>query len=299
MCHGIAFGDQSIMATYSAALKNLVDACCGISNISAQSAALCLWADLYVTLYTGQKPIFLEQARVMPDIPLSNPPAAVYGSGLGDLHTCGLISQALLDVCLNTCRLTELLEERVLGDTNPAKWEYFTYRRSTMAMRNAIVHSELFGSGTKAECIGLIHNLFLFLVLRLMLWNAPFINLCEQTKSALLASGLDDYWGRDIDVLLWVIFMLLAGAESWDGRQWALDLLFGTLSHRYKGEQSKWPPNWCEMQRRNLVRFTWSDTCLTQPFKARCRDLVAMSQSDAQLSPEQDTPPQITNHTTP
>src|SRR5437763_16695835 len=59
MCHGIAFGDKSIMAVYSAALKNLVDACCGIAHLSAQSAALCLWADLYVTLYTGQKPIFL------------------------------------------------------------------------------------------------------------------------------------------------------------------------------------------------------------------------------------------------
>jgi hypothetical protein len=30
--------------------------------------------------------------------------------------------------------------------------------------------------------------------------------------------------------------MLLAGAESWDGWQWALELLFATLSHCYTGE---------------------------------------------------------------
>lgn len=290
MCYGIAFGNKSSMAAHPATLKNLVNACGGIFNLSAQPAALSLWCDYYVTLYTGQKPVFLEQARVMPDIPLSNPPAAVYGRDLDSLRTGGLISQALLDVCLNTCRLTELLEDRVAGNTNQARWEYFNYKRNTMAMRNGMVHAELFGSGTKAECISLIHNLFLFLVLRLMPWNAPCINLCEQLRSALSASGLHDYWGRDIDVLLWVLFTLLAGAECWDDKNWALELLLRTLSHRYGSEQPKWPRDWCESQRLNLVRFTWSDSYLARSFKTTCRDLEGLSQSSTPLSARQNTP---------
>jgi hypothetical protein len=62
-----------------------------------------------------------------------------------------------------------------------------------MAMRNAIVYADFFGSETKAEYISLIYNLFLFLVLQLILWNTSFINLCNQTKSALLILGFNDY----------------------------------------------------------------------------------------------------------
>lgn len=291
LCYGLAFGDKSIIAAHPTTMKNLVNACGGISNLSAQPAALSLWSDYYVTLYTGKKPTFLEEATVLPDIPLSNPPAAVYGCDLDDLRARGLISQKLLDICLNTCRLTELLEDRVSGNIIPARWEYFNYKRNAMPMRNGIVHAELFGSGTKAECIGLVHSLFLFLVLRLMPWNAPVINLCEQLQSALLASGLHDYWGSDIDVLLWVLFTLLAGAEGWDGKYWALELLLDTLTYRYRSEPSKWPLDWCEKQRRNLVRFTWSNLYLTVSLKATCQDLVVISQSPTRLSARQDALP--------
>ena len=296
MCHGIAFGDKSAMAAHPAALKFLVNACGGISRLNAQPAALTLWADFYVTLYTGEMPVFLEQVRILPDVPLQNPPAAVYGSGFDDLEKRGLISQALLDVCLNTCRVTELLEDRISGNTNLARWEYFNYKRNAMAMRNGMVHSQLFGSGTKAECISISQNLFLFLVLRLMPWNAPLTNLCEQLQSALLASELDDYWGQDVDVLLWVLFMLLAGAEYWDCKQWALELLLCTLSHRYEGERPNWPPEWCEMQHLNLVRFTWSEIYLLDSFKATCRDLVTLSQPPAQVLATQPESHCFANH---
>jgi hypothetical protein len=226
----------------------------------------------------------------MPDIPLSNPPATVYGGGLDELGMRGLISPALLTVCQNTCRLTELLEDRVSGNANPARWEYFHYKRNTMAMRNGVVHSELFGSGTKAECISLSHNLYLFLVLRLMPWKAPIVNLCDQLQSALLASGLNDYWGQDVNVLLWVLFMLLAAAEYRDGKRWALKLLLDTLSHYHGSEQRDWPPNWCEMQRLNLMELTWSEIYLTDSFKSTCRDLVTMNQSHAQVSADHDAP---------
>ena len=86
-----------------------------------------------------------------------------------------------------------MLEERVLSDLNPAKWKYFNYRRSNIAIRNAIVYVDLFGFETKAEYISLIYNFFLFLILQLMLWNASFTNLCDQTKFALLVLKLDDY----------------------------------------------------------------------------------------------------------
>jgi hypothetical protein len=278
MCHGLAFGDKSAIAAHPAALKTLVDACGGIANLNGQPAALTLWADFYVTLYTGQTPVFLEQAGVMPDIPLSNPPPAVYGGILDDLMTRGLISTALSNVCYNTCRLTELLEDRVSGNTNPARWEYFHYKRNTMAMRNGSVHAELSGSGTKAECISLVLNLFMFLVLRLMPWKAPVANLCDQLQTALLATGLQDYWGRDIGVLLWVLFTLVASAEHWQGKPWALRVLLNTLSCHYGCEPDGWPPNWCELQWLNLMRYAWSEIYLRKSFQKTCRELMTMGQ---------------------
>jgi hypothetical protein len=112
LCHGLAFGDISVMAAHPAALKNLVDACGGISNLNAQPAVLTLWSDLHVTLHTGKKPVFLEQAGAMPNIPLFNSPAATYRCGLADPWARGLISQTLLDVCPNTCRRIDLLTRR-------------------------------------------------------------------------------------------------------------------------------------------------------------------------------------------
>lgn len=295
MCHGLAFGDCHAMKGHSAALRALVNDCGGISNLSGQCAALTLWVDYYVTLYTGKKPVFLDQAGVMSDIPLSNPPEPVYGGGLDDLKLRGVISPALLDVCQNTCRLTELLEDRVSGNTNPARWEYFHYKRNSMPMRNGIVHSELFGSGTKAECISLAHNLYMFLVLRLMPWKAPVVNLCEQLQSALLATGLNDYWSRDIDVLLWVLFILVAGAEHWSGKRWALQLLLDTLSYCYGSEPRNWPLDWREMQRLSLMQFTWSQIYLTESFMATCREL-AMTPSSARVSAELDAPAYSAGH---
>jgi hypothetical protein len=288
MCHGLAFGDKSAIAAHPVALKNLVDGCGSISNLNGQPAALTLWADYYVTLYTGEKPNFLEQAGVMPDVPLSNPPPAVYGGGLESLVERGLISPALLDVCQQTCRLTELLEDRVSGNANQARWEYFNYKRNTMAMRNGCVHAELFGSGTKAECISLVHNLYMFLALRLMPWKAPIVNLCDQLRSALLASGLNDYWAGDVNVLTWVLFILLASAKHWEGKQWALQLLLDTLSHHYASELTHWPPNWFELQRLNLMRFTWSETYLSESFKTTCRDLAMICQSRAGVSAKEE-----------
>jgi len=277
MCHGICFGDKQALTAHPRALRNLVDACGGISNLSGQPAAFVLWTDFYVTLFTGKKPDFLEQAGVMPDVPLSHPPAAVYGGGWHEPRIRGLAPPALLDICHNTCRLIELLEDRVAGNNNPARWEYFLYKRNTMAMRNGIVHSTLYRSGTRAECISLVHNLCIFLILRLMPWETPIINLCDQLQFALLASGLHNYWAQDISLLLWVLFMQLAGAEHWDGKQWALQLLLDTLSYHYGSEQRNWPPNWCEMQRLNLMKFTWSELYLTTSFNATCRDLVTMA----------------------
>lgn len=287
MCHGLAFGDRTAIAAHPVALKNLVDACGGIANLSSQPASLTLWADFYVTLYTGQKPTFLEQAAVMPDIPLSNSPPVMYGGSLDGLVARGLISPALLNVCQNTCRLTELLEDRVAGNANPARWEYFNYKRNTMAMRNGTMHAALFASGTKAECIGLVHNLFLFLVLRLMPWKVLILNLCDQLRTALVATGLQDYWRQDRDVLLWVLFMLLAGAEQWRDKQWALRLLSEMLSNYYGCKAEHWPPDWCEMQRLNLMRFTWSEIYLTASFTTTCREVVMINQSPVRVLVEE------------
>jgi hypothetical protein len=279
MCHGLAFGDKSAIAVHPAALKNLVDACGGIANLHGQTAALTLWAAFYVTLNTGKAPVFLEQAAVMPDIPLSNPPPAVYGDILDRLVVRGLISPALSNVCHNTCRLIELLEDRVSGNTNPARWEYFHYKRNTMAMRNGSVHAELSGSGTKAECTSLVLNLFMFLVLRLMPWKAPVTNLCDQLQTALLATDRHDYWGPDIDVLLWVLFTLAASAEHWPGKPWALRLLLNTLSCHYACGPAGWPPNWCQLQWLNLRRFVWSEVYLNESFQETCQELVTMGPS--------------------
>jgi hypothetical protein len=200
MAQAIGMCDKEALVAHRTGIQGFVKAWGGIHNLEPQLVALIIWTDYWATMFTGLPPLYTHLLSRM-DIRLEKPPPRTCGSAFEEPRMRGLVSTILLENCQITCRLVELVQDKVNKTSTPARWQYFTYKRDTMATRNAVVHTELFGTGSKSECIGLAMNLLLFLTLRMVPWKSPSNELCDQMKTALIASGaVTDSWRTDIDI---------------------------------------------------------------------------------------------------
>ena len=280
MAQAIGMCDKDALSAHRTGIESFVKAWGGIHNLEPQVVGLIIWTDYWATLFTGIPPLYTHLLSRM-DIKLENPPPRRCGNAFEEPRMRGITSPMLLENCQITCRLIELVEEKVDKRSTPARWHYFTYKRDCMATRNAVVHSELFGAGSRSECIGLAINMILVLVLRMVPWKSPANELCDQMKIALIASGAGEhFWRMDIDVLLYILFILSAAGENWDHRSWAIDLLQQTLEAKYGPMRAEWPKNWEEQETFNLRRFAWSSVLLESAFHDTCRELDFTQHSD-------------------
>jgi hypothetical protein len=93
-------------------------------------------------------------------------------------------------------------------------------------------------------------------------------------KIALIASGaVNSFWNLDIDILLYILFIVSAAGVHWDDRSWALNLLKQTLQAKYGSIQANWPTSWEEQEIYNLRRFAWSEILLGTAFQDTCVEL--------------------------
>jgi len=277
MAQAIGMCDKEALSAHRIGIESFVRAWGGIHNLEPQLVALIIWTDYWATLFTGLPPLY---KHLLSDIEINfeRPPAQICGHAFDEPRMRAIISPMLLENCQITCRLVELMEDKVNKTSTPARWQYWTYKRDCMAIRNAVVHSDLFGSGTKAECLGLTMNMVLILVLRMVPWKSPANELCDQMKTALLVSGAQSsFWNLDIDILLYILFIFAAAGKYWDDRSWALGLLQQTLEAKYGPLRADWPTNWEEQEMFNLGRFAWSRVLLGSAFRNTCAEVNLMA----------------------
>lgn len=273
MAQAIGMCDKEALGAHRTGIESFVQAWGGIHNLEPQLVSLIIWTDYWATMFTGLPPLYTHLLSSI-EIKLENPPAQIYGHAFEEPRMRGMTSPMLLKNCQITCRLLELVEEKINKTSTTARWQYWTYKRDCMATQNAVVHSALFGAGNKAECIGLTMNMILLLALRMVPWKSPANELCDQMKIALIASGAPaSFWKLDIDILLFVLFVVSAAGVYWDDRSWALVLLQQTLEAKYGPLQADWPTNWEEQEIFNLRRFAWSEVLLGSAFQDTCREL--------------------------
>lgn len=276
MSHGIGFGDQLALTAHWQGIRTLVTACGGIHNVAGQVAGLILWLDYWYTLYTNRRPLYVDQVMTRPVIQLDNPPNQIYGSYFEQAEMEEAFAPQLLGICLDSCRLIELLEDKVHDTSTTARWQYFMYKRDSMCTRNAIVHHQQHSRGTEAECISLTMNLFLLLTLRMVPWRMPLIIVCDQLRVALSNTDLANNWSEHVDMLTWILFILQAAAQQshWDGKKWALYLLGTALQFRRGKAVHLWPLDWWELERENVQTFAWSNVFLDESFRKTLGELA-------------------------
>lgn len=229
-------------------------------------------------------------------ITLQDPPELLYGSAFHELADC--IDPKLLSVCVDTCRLTELLEDQTLAlanarSPNQSRWTYFHYLRDASLVRLVQLHAKHKNSNSIDECIGLTINLYVLSVLIVCPYRMPQIRVCARIQCILKLDG----WSVTTEsmnsrytvasttvsanilcpIRLWILFVtsnaLQQIGQTLDGC--ILDLLLRELTAYFRCTYEGWPDDWRERQLASLKSFCWSEVFLTKRYQITCDLIVA------------------------
>ena len=267
--HQILTGCKDGLEAHVQGIQALVSSRGGIHNVGGL-AQLILWIDFLSCLYLDQAPLYTWP--IDSTIALATPPSPIYGDAFSDVSLQELLDSDLLVVCVDTCRMVELLEKMVEGTSTPAELEFYRYKRSIMGLQHGSLHAQLYDQGTVDECVGLAINLLVLNGFYMKVLYASTIDLCVKLQRALLRTELKTFWDGQTDLLVWVLFVgSIISPSDWTGRTWFLELLGDTLSFRH--QSSQWPDKWREYARQDLERHVWSRLFLATGFENICKML--------------------------
>lgn len=238
------------------------------------AAHLVLWMDFFGSIMLNRKPLYDLPTR--PNITLSGPPQR-YGKSFDDVHLREASSMRtdLLAACIQTCRMTELLEKITNDSGLTGELEYFTYKRNWTDHQFALANGELFGTGTREACICLAAiTLELWILHNVGSTHAVFHHLGVELQKALMSTNLTVFWDSDIEILQWILFGAGAVMLERNGSRWYQHMARQTLINQY-GDQ--WPPDWKDMQIEKVRHCIWSDTFLSHPFEAFCNKILVLA----------------------
>lgn len=192
MCCGIGFCDTEAALLHWQGVLALL----GKPRSGIYSGAILTFVnhmEHWLVLIAGYKPRVEKWTN---PISQERPPPRKYGSRLESLFATSVLqdlslSPKILDLCINTCKATEVLEAhsaKHLFNQNTPTSTYYNYLRNVITDQGAIIHSKLHGTDTFAECIGLTASLYFILVLRRTPWRAPVRLLCSELRRVLSKS---------------------------------------------------------------------------------------------------------------
>lgn len=261
----------------------------------------------WLVLIAGYKP---RVEKWMNPIPQERPPPRKYGQSLESLCASSVmqdlsLSPKILDLCVNTCKATEVLEVHAakhMFNQNTPTSTYYDYLLNVLAEQGTIIHSKLHGTDTFAECISLSASLFYIFALRRTPWKAPVRLLCSELRRALSRSKLvkedeDDNDGDDSDdeesddddedaetsralkkeyqlrkrAYNWMIFICACASnfcKDQSNIDWAKENLEEVRSDYLEKHSHEWKTFLVE----DLKQFIWSDMFLAGHLQTVCAD---------------------------
>lgn len=303
MCCGVAFCDtEAALLHWQGVLALLRKPRSGI--YSGTILTFVNQMEHWLVLIAGYKPRVETWTN---PIPQERPPPRKYGTGLESLCTSSVmqdlsLSPKILDLCINTCRTTEVLEAyaaKHMFNKNTPTSTYFDYLRNVLAEQGAIIHRKLHGTNIFAECICLSASLYDIIVLRRTPYKAPVRLLCSELRRALSVSKPtreqeeeddensddedDDEGDADTDRALNEDYQLRKGAYNWmliicacaanfcqdqPIIEWTKENLEEVRLAYSGNHRSAWKTTLV----RDLSCFIWSDIFLAGQLQAVCAD---------------------------
>lgn len=272
----LTYGRADELRRHLDSIHRVVKSVGGLHNLGLGGVAahLLLWIDFFGSIMLNRKPFYDLPTR--PNITLSGPPH-VYGSAFEEMVEEQAMDEKVLAACLQTCRLTELLE-KIARDPGPTREvEYFTYKRNLTDHEFAIANADHLARITRTTCVcRAAITLELWILHNVGATHAIFHHLGIELQKALLTTDLASFWGFEMDLLQWILFTAGSIMNTRNGSRWYQQLARQTLIKQHGDEN--WPINWKDLQKQNAKRFLWSEVFLELPFEAFCRGVMSLSQ---------------------
>lgn len=272
----ILLGSKVGLESQMKGIQALVNARGGFHNIGSV-AALVLWVDYLSSLYTDKEPYFTWP--IDPAIRLTDEHEPIYGAAFSEPCITFDLDHDIRLLCIDSCRIIELLERVVDCGQTLGTLEYYRYKRNVIAFQHAVLHARFHEKGTLDECVSLAMNMVLLKIFYMHVLQASVMDLSLKLQMALLKTDLDNFWPGQTDLLVWVLFVATSLVpDTFQDESWFLGQLRDAMAFRFEistgshiGSSSSlaglpYPPVWRDYLQRTVERHAWSHPILSASF---------------------------------
>lgn len=264
--------DPDSMQQHGNSVHALVAGRGGLSNLGLGGAV----ARLVVGVDSLNAIIFAQHALYpnrLDATPLEDNPPPLCGAYFSSKRAQQSIDPAINVLCLESVGVANLLERMIRHQSTTP--EYFHAMSKLSSIGTGIINRYvgLRGTGTKNECACLALQL-----MNILLYYKPREHqMMVTTQAGRLIRALKQqevwsYWLGDMELLVWILFILEMLPHDFEGKEWAMDLLCQALCSRYGSE--KWPDEWQEAIHRVVLQFVWVDARLSPAFATMCKSVT-------------------------
>ena len=259
--------NRSGLKTHVDGIQTLVNARGGLHNVG-WVAHIILWIDYYTCLYVNQEPRFTWPMDN--DIQLNKAPNRVYGSAFEGLQLTATLDPNLRQLCIEVCRIVELLESTTGKGSSKSVQDYYRYKRTTMGVQLGHLHARFHGQGTINECVSLTLNIVVLKIFYMHVLDESRMDLCSKLRIALELTGVKLLQSEQMDLLTWMLFAagaLAPNMSPWKG--WFIDRLKTAIEAHFPRATE---PSFLEMYLKGYIgkalqNHAWSDRLLTHVFE--------------------------------
>jgi hypothetical protein len=264
--------DADSMRLHGKSVHALVSRRGGLENLGLNGAVaqLVMMVDHLNAIIFGEKTSYPYKFDTPP---LESEPAAICGAYFTSPRAQRSIDPALSKLCLESVGVANLLERMINTRSTTPEYFHAMSKLSTIGSDTTNMYVRFRGTGSMDECVCLAMQLT-----SIVLYYQPreqqmmVIRQASRLIRALHKQEIPSYWVIEMELLVWILFVVAMIPHEFEGKEWAMDLLCQGLCSKLGAEE--WPDDWEDTVRRVVLKFIWCDARLAPVFATICRSIA-------------------------
>lgn len=264
--------DPDSMRLHGKSVHALVSRRGGLANLGLNGAVaqLVMMIDNLNAIVFGEKTVYPYTVETPP---LECEPATVCGAYFTSPRGQQSIDPALSKLCLESVGIANLLERMITTRSTTPEYFHAIWKLSTVGFDTTNIYVRFKGTGSMDECVCLAMQLA-----GIVLYYQPREQQMMVTRQAtrliraLHKQEIPGYWVTEMELLVWILFVVAMIPLEFEGKEWAMDLLCQGLCSKLGAEE--WPDDWEDTVHRVVLNFIWCDARLAPVFATICRSIA-------------------------